>query len=102
IGGMQRQHQLALEYFARARDGAERRHEPSELAFALTVEATYHLGFARFPDAERCGERALELCDGDARMRELTLAALGHVEFYTGRVKEALGRYQELSASARA
>jgi tetratricopeptide (TPR) repeat protein len=102
IVGLLRQHQLAREYFARARDGAERRHEPSELAFALTVEATYHLGFARYRDAERCGERALQLCEGDAQMLELTLATLGHVEYYTGRVAEALARYQTLLESARA
>jgi tetratricopeptide (TPR) repeat protein len=104
IVGLLRQHALARDYFARAHEGAERRNEPSELAFALTVEAVYHVGFGHYAEAEKCTSRALELCDGasDPQMLELTLTTLGHVEFYTGRVAEALGRYQALLASAEA
>jgi tetratricopeptide (TPR) repeat protein len=103
VAGLLRLHQLARDYFARARDGAERRHEPSELAFALTVEASCHLGCGRFVEAERCAEEALHLCDAgsDPQTLELTLSTLGHVEFHTGRVREALAQYQSLLASAR-
>jgi tetratricopeptide (TPR) repeat protein len=104
IVGLLRQHGLASDYFALAHEGAERRHEPSELAFALTVEAVYHVGFARYREGEGCARRALELVDrgSDPQMLELTLTVLGHIEFYTGRVAEALGRFQALYASATA
>jgi serine/threonine protein kinase/tetratricopeptide (TPR) repeat protein len=102
VVGLLRRHALARDYFERARRGAERRHQPSEMAFALTVEAVCDIGFGRFGQAERQLTRALELSGGDPQMRELTLTTLGHVEFYTGRVARALDRYRALGESARA
>jgi serine/threonine protein kinase len=100
LAGLLRRPRLAREYFERARAGAARRNEPSEAAFALTIEATYHLGFGRFLDAEERLQQALALCGSDAQMLELTLSALGHVEHHTGR--DALARYQALGTSAAA
>ncbi len=108
IVGLLRRHSLAKDYFDRAQKGAERRNQPSELAFALAVEAVYHIGFGRYAEAERCLHQALPLCESgpssqnDPQMAELALTTLGHVEFYTGRFADALGHYQTLLTSARA
>jgi serine/threonine protein kinase/tetratricopeptide (TPR) repeat protein len=102
VVGLMRRHSLAARYFARAHEGAERLDDPSELAFALTVESVYHIGFAAWEAAEERIRRALELCDSDVQMRELVLTTLGHIEYFTARFEESRRRFSSLLASARA
>jgi eukaryotic-like serine/threonine-protein kinase len=102
VVGLLRQHDLAGRYFARAHEGAERLDDPSELAFALTVKAVYHIGFAHWDPAETSVQRALTLSESDVQLHELALTVLGHIEFFTGRFEASRQRYVELLASARA
>jgi tetratricopeptide (TPR) repeat protein len=102
VVGLLRQHNLAGRYFARAHEGAERLDDPSEMAFALTVKAVYHIGFAHWEPAEESIKRALALSESDVQLHELALTVLGHIEFFTGRFEDSRRRYVELLASARA
>jgi tetratricopeptide (TPR) repeat protein len=102
LAGLLRRHQLARSYFARAEGSAARPRDPSYHALALAIESVYHGSFGRWDEAEPPARRAEELAlqAHDPAMHEIVLAAIGHVEYFTGRFETARLRYVAVLESA--
>lgn len=104
VAGALGREKLALDYFGRARAGAQAANDPVEITNSFMVESIDHGAHGRWALAEKAVNEAERNLAGvkDPFMRELVVTQLGHVAFYRGRFDQAREHYEELLRSARA
>jgi serine/threonine protein kinase/tetratricopeptide (TPR) repeat protein len=102
--GIARLHAPARFYFGQAHAAANATGDLAGGHFASLMEALYHVGFARWPDAERLNRASLEeLRDaGDPTNAEHHLTCLANLEMYTGRFDESIRHFEQILRAARA
>ncbi|MCX5746822.1 MAG: protein kinase [Proteobacteria bacterium] len=103
MAGLFRMPGVARRYFDEAQAAGVKTGDHREAAQAYALESHYQGSFARWPQARRSAQRAIELCEHatDPWLRENAETTHAHVDYFTGDFAAARRRAELIEQSAR-